>query len=167
MGDRPPTPLELVQKHAHMFMETVPWANALGFELVKVERARAIARVAWREDLVGDAETGVMAGGVITSILDNICGVAISAALDTFKSMATLDLRIDYMRPGEKGRDIIAEAECYHVTRSVAFTRAWAYHETRDRIVASASGAFALNDPNRWASGGAMAIVKDVLDGRT
>ncbi len=147
--------LKAIQQHAHLAMEGVPWAHALGFRITGVERARAFAEAPWREDLVGDPDNGVIAGGVITALLDNLCGVAISAALDEFKSMATLDLRIDYMRPAEPRRDIIAEAECYHLTRSVAFTRAWAYHDTRERIIAAATGAFALNDPARWKAGGA------------
>ena len=57
------------------------------------------------------------------------------------------------MRPADKGRDILAEAECYHVTRNVAFTRAWAYHDSRDKVIATAAGTFALNDITRWASG--------------
>ena len=164
MSDKKLTPLDAMRSNAHLIMDAVPWAKALGFQVIKVEPGRAFASVAWREDLVGDPDEGIIAGGVITSLLDNLCGVAITATLEEFKSMATLDLRIDYMRPADKGRDIIGEAECYHVTRSVAFTRAWAYHETRDRIIASASGAFALNDPKRWKIGGTAGAAQAAVE---
>ena len=144
---------ELIRDHAAKIMTSVPWASALGFELTGIEQGRAYAKVAWREDLVGDPDSGVIHGGVLTALLDNLCGVAINTTLREPKSMATLDLRIDYMRPAEKGRDILAEAECYHLTRNVAFTHAWAYHETRDKVIATAACAFALNDISRWASG--------------
>ncbi|WP_233356219.1 PaaI family thioesterase [Henriciella aquimarina] len=144
---------ELMRKNAPKIMNNVPWAKALGFELTGIERGRAFAKVAWREDLVGDPDSGVIHGGVLTALLDNLCGVAANTALREPKSMATLDLRIDYMRPAEKGRDILAEAECYHLTRNVAFTHAWAYHETREKVIATAAGAFALNDISKWASG--------------
>ena len=154
----PDTRLAALKAHAPQIMSAVPWAQALGFEMIGIEQGKAFARAPWREDLVGDPVSGVVHGGVITALLDNLCGVSVAAALREFKSMATLDLRIDYMRPAEKGRDIIGEAECYHLTRTVAFVRAWAYHDSRDRIIATAAGAFALNDPKRWASGSASAI---------
>ena len=75
------------------------------------------------------------------------CGPAAMSALSTPHFVATLDLRIDYMRPAEPRRDIIGEAECYHLTRNIAFTRAWAYHESRDKVIATAAGAFAINKP--------------------
>lgn len=162
-------PLETIQKYAPLMMQGVPWANFLGFEVTGVERGRGFARVAWREDLVGDPDTGVIHGGVITSLLDNLAGVAIATRLRKLRAMATLDLRIDYMRPAEKGREILAEAECYHITRSVAFVHAWAYHGSKEeRVIASASGAFALNDPKRWTpgSGGLSAIQKAVESGK-
>ena len=79
---------------------------------------------ALKERLVGDPDTGVIHGGVLTAFLDNLCGTAASSALSKPRFVATLDLRIDYMRPAEQGRDIIGEAECYHQTRNICFTRA-------------------------------------------
>lgn len=158
--------LKMMKQNAKRIMSTVPWAKALGFELTGIEKGRAFAKVDWREDLVGDPDTGVIHGGVLTALLDNLSGVCINTALKEPKSMATLDLRIDYMRPAEKGRTILAEAECYHVTRNVAFTHAWAYHETRERVIATAAGTFALNDITRWASGNeAMELANKMLGG--
>ncbi|MEL7129280.1 MAG: PaaI family thioesterase [Pseudomonadota bacterium] len=156
-------PEHLVQMKAHAtrMMQFVPWAKELGFHLTELERGRAVGRLPWSEHLVGDPRSGIVHGGVITSLLDNLCGAATVSALDTFMSTATLDLRIDYMRPADKGRDIIGEAECYHVTRTVAFTRAWAFHDNRNKVIATAAGAFALNDPSAWASGLSNAIEKD------
>ena len=156
--------LKVMQENASRIMDAVPWAQALGFKLTGIEKGRAFAKVAWREDLVGNPDTGVIHGGVLTALLDNLCGVCINTALSKPMSMATLDLRIDYMRPAEKGRDILAEAECYHVTRNVAFTHAWAYHESREKVIATAAGTFALNDISRWASGNeAMEIANKIL----
>ena len=158
--------LKLMQQNARRIMSTVPWAQALGFELTGIEKGRAFAKVGWREDLVGDPDTGVIYGGVLTALLDNLSGVCINTALKKPMSMATLDLRIDYMRPADKGRDILAEAECYHITRNVAFTHAWAYHESRDKVIATAAGTFALNDISRWASGNeAMDLANKMLGG--
>jgi uncharacterized protein (TIGR00369 family) len=145
---------DTMKQYAPRILTAVPYARAMGFEMVDIQPGRAIARAPWREDLVGDPATGVIHGGVITALLDNICGVAVVAALKTFKSTATLDLRIDYMRAADPGEAIIAEAECYHVTRSVAFVRGTAYHDTKDRLIANATAAFMLNDPIRWGQQG-------------
>ncbi len=86
-------------------------------------------------------------GGVLTSFLDNLSGMAASSSLEKARFVSTLDLRIDYMRPAEPHREILGEAECYHITRNVCFTHAWAYHESRDKVIAAAAGAFAINKP--------------------
>lgn len=136
---------DLIRQYAPNIINRVPYANTLGFELVDLEPGKAIARAPYKPETIGDIETGIIHGGVVTALLDNVSGVSVIAGLSEMKSTATLDLRIDYMRPAEVGRDIYAEAECYHMTRTVAFTRAWAYHESRDRVIATATGSFALN----------------------
>jgi len=122
----------------------VPQAAALGFEFVSVEDGVGILRVPWREDLVGDPDTQVIAGGVVTSLLDHVCGLAVQAGRPGPTPTATLDLRIDYMRPAHPRQGVTARAHCYKLTHSIAFVRATAYDDDPDDPVATAQAAFAL-----------------------
>lgn len=137
--------IAFMRKNMTDMMKVTPWANEMGFEVTRIEKGHVWGVQPFREHLVGDPDTRVIHGGVITTLLDNLCGMSCSTALKEFRFVATLDLRIDYMRPAESGEDILAEAECYHVTKSVAFCRAWAYHDSRDKVIATAQGAFAIN----------------------
>lgn len=119
--------------------------DALGFAFDGVEGDRVRLRVPWREDLVGDPETGVLAGGLVTTLLDHVGGMAVWTALDRFEPIATLDLRVDYMRAARPRTGLIAEARCYRLTRSVAFVRAWAFEDHPDDPVAAAQSAYMLN----------------------
>jgi len=130
---------------ANTMNEGSPQARALGFETLEIGDAVAILRVPYRPEIVGDPETGVIAGGVVTTLLDHASGQAVHAALSQWTSIATLDLRIDYMRPAQPGRDVLARAHCYKVTRSVAFVRAVAYEDDPDNPVAAAQAAFMLD----------------------
>ena len=121
-----------------------PQGRALGLQLVQVEPA-LVLKVPYRPELVGDPDSGVIAGGVVTTLLDFACGWATALALDQPTSIATLDLRIDYMRPSRPGLDIHATAYCYKLTRSVAFLRGVAYDEDPGDPVAAAQAAFMLD----------------------
>lgn len=119
--------------------------HALGFVFDRLEGDRVRIRVPWREDLVGDPDTGVLAGGLVTALLDHVGGLAVWVALDRFEPIATLDLRVDYMRAAEPRRDLIAEARCYRLTRSIAFVRAWAFEDEPDDPVAAAQATYVLS----------------------
>ena len=98
--------------------------------------------MAYGEQLIGDPDTGVLHGGAITTLLDTCCGFAAATALDDLGMTPTIDLRIDYMRAAIPGERIIARAEVYHLTRTVAFVRAHTYDNDRENPVATATGAF-------------------------
>ena len=131
-------------ERVNAMIQFTPQARALGVEVVKVEKARAWGRVPYRPDLVGDPDTGVIAGGVLTTFLDQLCGAAAILAMEQPTIVATIDLRIDYMRPAQPGRDVLAEAQCYKLGKNVAFVRATAYEDTPDNPIAHAASAVAI-----------------------
>ncbi|MEL6246328.1 MAG: PaaI family thioesterase, partial [Pseudomonadota bacterium] len=71
--------LELMRENMPMMTKAVPWARELGFEVTKIEKGHVWGRQPWVEHLVGDPDTGIIHGGVITTLLDNLCGMACSA----------------------------------------------------------------------------------------
>lgn len=132
--------MESVTEH----MQHIPHAHALGMSVVRHDAGGCVVRVPYAEHLVGDPDTGVVHGGVLTALLDNTCGIAVRSGPEETMALATLDLRIDYMGPAEPHQDILAEAVCYKRTRHVAFVRATAYQTSADQPVATCVATFML-----------------------
>lgn len=129
---------------AGVVLTGVPHAAALKLTLIDLQPGAIVCKVPYAPELVGDPGTGVVHGGVITALLDNACGIAVSSKSGQFGAIATLDLRLDYMRPATPGEDILAFAECVRLTRHIAFARAIAYHGDRGDPIATCSAAFML-----------------------
>jgi uncharacterized protein (TIGR00369 family) len=126
-------------------MQWTPQGRALGLELTKLEGNKVCGRVPYKPELVGDPETGVIAGGVITTFLDQLSGMATVLVMNEPSMVATIDIRIDYMRAATPGRDVLAEAHCYKIGRNVAFVRAIAYEDSLDNPIAHATSTFMVN----------------------
>jgi uncharacterized protein (TIGR00369 family) len=99
----------------------------------------------YSDDLVGDPVTGVLHGGAVTTLIDSAFGLAVVTALDQPKAVATLDLRIDYLRPAMPKRELRADAHCYRITRQIAFVRGVAYHDDEASPIAAAQASFMLS----------------------
>src|SRR5215471_13589239 len=115
-----------------------------GLRLDRAAPGEAWSSLPYRPVFVGDSETGVLHGGVVTAMLDESCGMAVQLALDGTRAIATLDLRIDYQKPATPGLAIRAHSLCTRVTRSIAFVRATAYQGAESDPVATATACFMI-----------------------
>ena len=138
--------------------------HALGFAYEGLDGDRVRIRVPYRNDLVGDPETGVLAGGLVTTLLDHVGGLAVWVALKTYQPIATLDLRVDYMRAAIPGRDLIAEARCYRLTRTLGFVRAWAFEDDPTDPVAAAQSAYVISAEGDHRAGANLRVRRDAGD---
>ena len=94
--------------------------------------------------LVSDANSGILASGPIVSLMDTAAGFAVWTKRGGFKPQATLDLRLDYLRPSRPGHRVTGRAECYRLTRRVAFVRGLAHDGDPDDPVAHLTATYMI-----------------------
>ncbi len=126
------------------YVGAVPHNRALDLRVVDYRPEHLSLCLPYQTDLVGNPETGVLHGGCITSLIDATCGGAVILSLTAPRRIATLDLRIDYVRPAVPEQEVICDAHCYKIARHVAFVRAIAHHGDEVSPIASASGTFVV-----------------------
>ena len=133
---KPQLPFTL-EEGLKMFLQGVRHSMELGMALEEITPQGLVVRLPYSDKIIGNPDTGVIHGGAITSLMDQACGLAVAQAMaPDFDITPTIDLRIDYMRPAEPGKDVFAYVESYRKTRSVVFTRGIAYQDNRDEPIA-------------------------------
>jgi uncharacterized protein (TIGR00369 family) len=134
---------EMAAQIDNAWRDLVPHNAAIGIEVLRIRVGEVWTRLKWAEKIVGNPATGVIHGGALSTLLDASGGLAVATRIGRPSPIATLDLRIDYMRPAEQGRDILVRMECYAVRRSVGFVRGVAFHDDENDPIATCAATFA------------------------
>ena len=117
----------------------LPHCAALGLQPHALdEDGKVTLALPFKPELVGDPFSRVLHSGVATTLADMAGAMAIFARFSKRESVATLDLRLDYLRPALPDTPLYCEAECYRLTGQIAFTRGIVYQDDRQKPVAHA-----------------------------
>ncbi|HNY50372.1 MAG TPA: thioesterase family protein [Smithella sp.] len=119
----------------NIYEEMMPFNKYLGLKIDSISKEGVVVRIDMRDELVGNFEKKILHGGVISTILDFTGGVIAQihvikemqdASLDKIvkrlTSMGTIDMRVDYMRPG-KGSHFLATGHILRLGHKVAVAR--------------------------------------------
>ena len=129
----PPDKLERMRR---IIEQGIPFNRLLGLKLLEVGDGRAKARFEYQEALVGNPVTGVLHGGAIAAALDVIGASAVMATFEDeapLHGMGTVDMRVDYLRPGA-GRYFVATGQVMRPGRILSAARMELYNDAGELI---------------------------------
>jgi len=124
-----------------------PHNSYLGLHLEKVEGDVLTCDLPIRDEFIGNPDGGLLHGGVVTAMLDATCGIAVMVKLGRLTRIATLDLRIDYLKPSTGEGKLYSRCSCYKLTKQVAFVQGVAFTKDENGVedeVAKATGTFMI-----------------------
>jgi uncharacterized protein (TIGR00369 family) len=126
-----------------LFMEEkIPFNRFLGMEVVSIGEGEAIMRIPMQPHLTGDPFRPALHGGVISALADTVGGLAVFTRIDLGMAASTVDLRVDYLRPGRVDVDLYARAVVQRVGNRVAVTHTVVYQDDVDAPVATAAAVY-------------------------
>ncbi len=150
-----PVSEQLLLDALKVFEERIPFNRVLGLHIERTKAGETAIRFDMREELVGNFTRGSLHGGVISSSLDVIGGlVAFLALLEReqpesladgaarFSRLGTIDLRVDYLRPG-LGESFVATGYVLRTGRKVVVTR-MELHNDEATLIAVGTGAYSI-----------------------
>ncbi len=120
----------------------LPHCRAIGLQDEGIQAQQPTLSIGWQPQLVGRSDWQTIHGGAITVLIDVASACAVAARLEEAETLATLDMRIDYMHPAEQHRRVYCRAECYRLAGQVAFVRSICYHDNPDDPIALGTATF-------------------------
>ncbi|MGP0172889.1 thioesterase family protein [Pseudomonas sp. NCHU5208] len=142
-----------LQQAVIAFFQRIPFNRLLGIEIEGLSEEQVCMRLPMKPELIGNFVHGILHGGVISSLLD-VCGGAMALIgafanhqhlppaerMSKLSKLGTIDLRIDYLRPG-RGQTFIATAMPLRAGNKVAVIR-MELHNDEGVLVAVGTGTY-------------------------
>ncbi len=133
---------EFLQLLRQRFVDATPHVTLCGMHIARAQTDHVEVVLPFREEWLGDVERGFIHPGIVTVLVDSACGAAVLARLAQPEPIATLDLRMDYLRVGLRDLDIHCRAECFRLTNNIAFARATVWQRDPDAPIAVSQSVF-------------------------
>ncbi len=118
-----------------VYESRIPFNRVLGLEIAAMNPNQVCVRLDMQEKLIGNFIKGSLHGGVVASVMDltggivagiglvrQLMGASTEEIFDRIARMGTIDLRVDYLRPG-KGRYFLTEGVILRAGSKVAVAR--------------------------------------------
>jgi uncharacterized protein (TIGR00369 family) len=147
---------EYVAGITRIFEQDIVFNHTLGLKLTAVTPQGVSGSLAMRPALIGHPSYNRIHGGVISAALDALGGIAVLAAmgarhmdepiaarLHRFAKLGTIDLRIDYLRPGI-GEHFVLRAEVLRLGSRVASTR-MEFSAADGKLLSTGAGAYIVS----------------------
>ena len=147
---------EFVNGLKKIFEEMISFNRVLGLKIHDLGPAQVRARIEMKPELVGHFSYNRIHGGVISAGLDAMGGLAVMAAIGArhmdelpmqrlrrFANLGTIDLRIDYLRPGI-GAHFDLYAQVLRLGSRVASTR-MEFFGPDGTLLSTGSGAYIVS----------------------
>ena len=129
------------------YVGRAPHMREIGLQITAIDTARGSMSLPARPEWTGDPGRGLLHTGVLTVLADSACGLAVGAAMAQRAPYATLDLRMDWLRPAGPDQAVHCDAHCYRISRSVAFVRGEVWQTDRAQPIATVQATFMLSTP--------------------
>ncbi len=146
---------DFFERLRRLYGERLPFNRVLGLTVASVDAEGAAMAFDMRDDLIGNVFHQTLHGGVISAVLDAVGGLTASAGLAERTSgrsdeqirsilarVGTIDLRVDYLRPG-RGKRFKASGRIMRAGRKVAVVR-MEMHADEALLVAVGTGTYMI-----------------------
>ncbi len=123
----------------------IPMAKFIGVKVLEINEGYVKLLFPYREEFIGDPRSKRLHGGYTATAIDLAGGVAAMTYMTSPEDdVATIDMRIDYIRPG-RAKKLIAEGRVLSKRRRTVVTEMTIYHpDEKEKIIALGRGVFSI-----------------------
>ena len=130
---------------ALQFSEQIPHSRALGMQVVSINGGQVCMRLSPKCWMFAEDNVEEVCTSVLYSLADSACGLAVFLEARDMSPIATVDLRMDYLRSASGDRDLLAKAVCRQLTDEVAFIHCDILCEGNGELLATTTATFMRN----------------------
>ncbi|MDT8395963.1 MAG: PaaI family thioesterase [bacterium] len=115
-----------LSKHIEHMEQSIPFNRHIGFTVVEAREGYVKVRVPFRKEFIGDPRRPALHGGILSAVIDAAGGLAVWTQFALTDLISTVDMRVDYLRPGPD-RDIVAESRVVRMGNRVSVVNTVVY----------------------------------------